>query len=206
VPQGFQVSEPDENGIRWILSKQFFLPDHGELGRLEAGHTLIFWSFQNHSHNYEVYFWPNMRKNVEYFVKSCDSGQKVNAFKQKKVGSLQPLPIPGRRREKLSMDLVTYLPPSVNRNDSILVVVDRFSKMCHFEACTMTITYAGVARIIESHVFRYHGMPLSMVSDWDVRFPSSVGEIACKIGYSTEAFYTSTPTNRWLNTDCKWGP
>jgi hypothetical protein len=30
---------------------------------------------------------------------------------------------------------------------------------------------------------------------------SSVGGIACKIGYSTKLFYTSTPTNRWLNTE-----
>jgi hypothetical protein len=182
VSQGFQVSEPDENGIRWTLSKQIFIPDHGELRDdcIEAVHAPTFAGhfgiIRTIKKLKEVYFWPNMRKDVERFVKSCDSCQKVKASKQKKVGPLQPLQIPGRRWESISMDLITDLPPSVNQNDSILVVVDRLSKMCHLEACTKTITSAGVAEIIESRVFRYHGMPLSIVSDRDVRFTSQVWE------------------------------
>jgi hypothetical protein len=182
MPQGFQVSEPDENGLHWTNSKQIFIPDHGDLRQdcieavhapTSAGHFGIIYTIKKLK---EVYFWPNMRKDVERFIKSCDSCQKVKASKQKKVGPLQPLQIPGRRWESISMDLITDLPPSVNQNDSILVVVDRLSKMCHLEACTKTITSAGVARIIESRVFRYHGMPLSIVSDRDVRFTSQVWE------------------------------
>jgi hypothetical protein len=46
--------------------------------------------------------------------------------------------------------------------------------MCHLKACTKTIASAGVAQIIESCVFRYHRMPLPIVSDRDVRFTSNV--------------------------------
>jgi hypothetical protein len=182
MSQGFQVSEPDENGLHWTNSKQIFIPDHGDLRQdcIEAVHAPAFAGhfgiIRTIKKLKEVYFWPNMRKDVERFIKSCESCQKVKASKQKKVGPLQPLQIPGRRWESISMDLITDLPPSVNQNDSILVVVDRLSKMCHLEACTKTITSAGVARIIESRVFRYHGMPLSIVSDRDVRFTSQVWE------------------------------
>jgi hypothetical protein len=72
------------------------------------------------------------------------------------------------------MDLITDLPPSSNNNDSILVIVDRLSKMCHMEACTKTIPSEGVPRLIVNRIFRYHGFPASIVSDREVRFTSQV--------------------------------
>jgi hypothetical protein len=83
VSQGFPVSEPDENGIRWTQSKQIFIPDHGELrdgciGAVHAptfaGHFGIIRTIKKLK---EVHFWPNMCKDVGRFVKSCDSSQKV---------------------------------------------------------------------------------------------------------------------------------
>jgi hypothetical protein len=102
----------------------------------------------------------------------------------------------GRRLESMSMDLITNLPPSVHQNDSILVVVDKLSKMCQLEACTKTITSAaaGVARMIESHGFRYHGMPLSIVSDGDVRFTSQVWEeLHARLGIQLSRFTPQHP-------------
>jgi hypothetical protein len=83
VSQGFQVSEPDDNGICWTLSKQIFIPDHGELwddciGELHAptfaGHFRLMRTIKELK---EVYFLPDMRKDVERFVKPCDFCQKV---------------------------------------------------------------------------------------------------------------------------------
>jgi hypothetical protein len=182
VSQGIQVSEPDEKGLRWTEAKQLFIPDFGDLRSdcIEAVHAPTFSGhfgiFRTYKKLQEVFYWPNMRKDVERYIKTWDSCQKVKASKQRKVGHLQPLQIPGRRWESISMDLITDLPPSVNQNDSILVIVDRLSKMCHLEACTKTITSEGVSRIIENRIFRYHGMPCSLISDRDVRFTSQVWE------------------------------
>jgi hypothetical protein len=137
VSQGFQVFEPDDNGIRWTLSKHIFIPDHGELWEdcIEEVHAPTF-AIAGHFSKFRtitkfkgVYFWPNMRKDVVRFDQSCDSCQKVKASKQKKVGPLQPLQIPSRRWESICMNLITDLPPSVNQNDSILVVADRLRKI-----------------------------------------------------------------------------
>jgi len=94
----------------------------------------------------------------------------MKAERQKPYGLLQPLQIPGRRWESVSMDLITDLPRTPDGKDAIVVFVDRLSKMCHVAACTKTVTGEGVAHIFEWCVWKHHGIPQDIVSDRDVRF------------------------------------
>ncbi|MBW0465418.1 hypothetical protein O181_005133 [Austropuccinia psidii MF-1] len=70
------------------------------------------------------------------------------------------------------MDLITQLPLS-NNFHSILVVVDRFSKMAILIPTYGTITSLEFAQIFIIHIFSEHGLPVSIVSDRGSLFISS---------------------------------
>ena len=56
----------------------------------------------------------------------------MKAEYQKPVGKIQPLPIPIRKWDKITMDFVTGLPRTQRQHDAIWVIVDRLTKSAHF--------------------------------------------------------------------------
>ncbi len=67
------------------------------------------------------------------------------------------------------MDFVTSLPISANSKgdsyDSMLVIVDRLTKMVHYILVKVTIDAPGLAEVIIDVVVRHHGVPESIVMD-----------------------------------------
>lgn len=74
------------------------------------------------------------------------------------------------------MDFVTGLQPSKDwrgiKYDSILVIVDRLTKIVHYEAVQKTLTAGGLAEMILNAIIRYHAIPDSIVSDRGSLFTS----------------------------------
>ena len=117
------------------------------------------------------YYWPNLRDDVEQYVKSCVTCQQNRAQFRKEAGLLRPLPIPTKCWKSVSMDFKTHLPESKGF-DSIMVVVDRVSKMAHFVATRDTATAQEVGRLYFDKVVKHHRMQKSIISDRDPKFTS----------------------------------
>ena len=80
------------------------------------------------------------------------------------------MPIPSWKWEIISLDFITGLPRNQNQNDSIMVVVDKLSKVAHFIPVKTTYKAANIADIFLKQIFRLHGVPKVIISDRDPKF------------------------------------
>jgi transposase InsO family protein len=70
------------------------------------------------------------------------------------------------------MDFVEGLPLH-GRADSILVVVDKFTKVAHFLPLKHPYTTTSVARLFLDNIYRFHGIPHAIISNRDIIFTSA---------------------------------
>ena len=153
-----QVYIPAESSVRWeILNRHHSDPTAGHFKRARTKEIIQ-----------RKYYWPGMQKDINEFVDSCPTCQRITARRHKPYGELQPLPIPERPWQEISMDFVVGLPTVFYHGelvDSILVVVDRYTKMCRFLPVSATITSEGLARIVHAEIETRYGTPRGIVSD-----------------------------------------
>ena len=65
------------------------------------------------------------------------------------------------------MDFVFKLPPTVQRHDDILAVVDRLTKSTHFLTIREKFSPRKLAEPFLNHILSLHGVPVSIISDRD---------------------------------------
>ncbi|XP_061886375.1 uncharacterized protein LOC133636399 [Entelurus aequoreus] len=125
------------------------------------------------------FWWPSILADTKAFVAACRVCSRNKASHQAPAGLLHPLPIPSRPWSHIAVDFVTGLPPSEG-SDTILTIVDRFSKMAHFVALPKLPSALETAQLLVLHAFRLHGIPTDVVSDRGPQFSSAVWRAFCK--------------------------
>jgi hypothetical protein len=86
------------------------------------------------------FFWTRMKKDIADYIAQCMECQKVKAEHRHPVGLLQPLPIPEKKWEVITMDFIIGLPRTNKQHDSIMVVVEKLTKAAHFVPVKKTNT------------------------------------------------------------------
>ncbi|CAL5380145.1 unnamed protein product [Camellia sinensis] len=117
----------------------------------------------------DAYYWLGMAKDMQNHVKRCQICQRSKGTATN-AGLYLPLLVSDAPWRCISMDFVLGLPPTQRRSDSIMVVVDRFSKMAHFIPCKKTMDATNIANLFFKEVYKLHGVPTSIVSDRDAKF------------------------------------
>ena len=121
-----------------------------------------------------------LKSAVQKFVRSCLTCQQAKPDRSRLPGLLQPLHIPDRAWQVISMDFIEGLPVSGGLN-CILVVVDKFSKYARFIPLSHPFTAMQVALHYMDSVFKLHGFPLAMISDRHKVFTSTLWQTLFKL-------------------------
>ena len=113
-------------------------------------------------------WWPGIDRQAEKFCKTCHGCQLVS--RPANPEPIKPTPSPRGPWQDLAVDLLGPLPSG----DSVLVVVDYFSRFYEIRVMRSTTSEKIIERLEE--IFTTHGLPLSVTSDNGSQFRSDVFE------------------------------
>jgi len=84
-----------------------------------------------------------------------------------------PNSIPEKPWTHILADFITKLPLAQGYN-SILVVVDKLTKMMHFVPTTEKTSAEGLARLFEDNMWKLYGLPKSIILDRGPQFAAGI--------------------------------
>ena len=122
-----------------------------------------------------------MSRDLKLYVSTCDICQKSKPRCHAPFGMLQPIPIPQKPFEVVSMDFIPELPCTEGGYDNILVVVDKLTKFVTFIPCATTITEIETAQLFFHHVISKYGIPRQVITDRDARWRHDFWGEVCRL-------------------------
>ena len=106
------------------------------------------------------------------------------AQRHRQKGLLEPLYLPTRKWQSVSMDWIVKLPPvkaGGAEYDSCLIFTDRATKMVHLAPSNVKETAPQTAQLFMRYVVKYHGLPRSLQCDRDSKVTSAFWQELCNI-------------------------
>ena len=110
------------------------------------------------------YWWPGLKENIKKYVQGYFKCQQNKVQHQRKPGELHLLEIPQGPWQEISIDIIGPLPKS-NRMDTIVVIIDWFTKMIRLKATTTNISSEEIAKIFRDKIWKLHRIPRKILSD-----------------------------------------
>ena len=195
---GWQTVVAGDNNLkRGVISYFHDKPSAGHPGISNTYHLikLQFW-------------WPNMKQDVEKYVKGCAACQANKA----NTRPLKPAMIPITPEhtlpfETVAVDFITKLLQSGKYDTIMTATCHDCSKAAIMIPCQESITAEGVAGLYLKHIYPRFGIPKKVISDRDTRFTSKFAKGLCEAlrihqnistAYHPRTDGQSERTNQWL--------
>ena len=169
-----------------LVKGRVYVPDFKDLRlrilQLKHDHPISgHWGFiKTYEQLRRDYYFPHMRKFIKEYCDTCAICPLAKTPRHKPWGLLKQLEVPTYPWQGITMDLITDLPES-DSFDTILVIVDRLTKMALFIPTTKSVTAEQFADLFILHVFAKHGLPENMTSDrgtqWRNEFFDSLSKL-----------------------------
>jgi len=128
------------------------------------------------------FYWGSIAKDVKGYISTCDICQRVRVTRHRPYGEMQALPLPAGPWQEITMDFIVKLPPSKRGDsvsDSILVIVDRYTKMAKYFAVLETITAPQLAELFFDKIVTQYGTLKGIVTDRGSVFTSAFWSEVC---------------------------
>ena len=120
------------------------------------------------------FYWPKISDTVAKMINGCDVCQCSKHNRRKPQGLLQALDIPLTPGSHYSIDFKTDLPKSGTQQfDTLMVVVDKFSKRVKLIPTFSTATAKLTAELFFRDIVSQKGLPVAIISDRDSKFTSN---------------------------------
>ena len=110
-----------------------------------------------------------MTKEVKQYVEGCDACQCNKNYTEQLAEKLMPNSVPEKPWVYILADFITKLPLAQGYN-SILVVVDRLTKIVYFISTTEKTSAEELARLFRNNMWKLHRLPKSIISDRGPQF------------------------------------
>jgi len=108
-------------------------------------------------------------KEVKQYVEGCDACQCNKNHTEQLAEKLMPNSVPEKPWVHILADFITKLPLAQGYN-SILVVVDRLTKIVYFIPTTEKTSAEELARLFRNNMWKLHRLPKSIISDRGPQF------------------------------------
>ena len=117
------------------------------------------------------YWWPGIKNDVKRYVQGCFKYQQNKAQHMKKVGEIHSLKTPEGLWKEISIYIIGLLLKS-NKKDTIIVIVDWFTKMIWLKVTTINVSLEEIAKIYQDEIWKLHRIPRTILSDREPQFTS----------------------------------
>ena len=108
--------------------------------------------------------WFGMPKDIKQYLRNCHTCHRSKSRRHAPYGTLNPLAVPNRLWEDITVDFVKGLPESEGFN-AIMMVVDSLGKLRPLIMCRDTVDAKATALLYLRHVWKHHGLTKEIVSD-----------------------------------------